>query len=116
MGVILCSLLIATIAHVNELINQTCEDLDEMSLRNEAGSHLLEIYSRCLDSEDSVQEGAFDLKRLFSMERQLSRSALKMERDTLQQLRKLRHTSEHIFHCLRHELDLKEETLNHHLS
>lgn len=147
MGVILCSLLIATIAlpiltkglsedlpyendeirtrlalneaaiaHIHELINQPCEDLDEMSLRNEAGSHLLEIYSRRLDSEDSVQEGALDLKRLFSMERQLSRSALKIERDTLQQLRKSRHISEHIFHRLRHELDLKEEALNHHLS
>ena len=147
MGVILCSLLIATIAlpiltkglsedlpyeddeirtrlalneaaiaHINELMNQPCEDLDEMSLRIEAGSHLLEIYSRRLDSEDSVQEGALDLKRLFSMERKLSRSALKVERDALQQLRKSRHISEHIYNRLRHELDLKEEALNHHLS
>ncbi|WP_337135775.1 hypothetical protein [Proteus terrae] len=46
----------------------------------------------------------------------MSRSVLKIERDTLQQLRKLCHTSEHIFHRLRHELDLKEETLNYHLS
>lgn len=50
------------------------------------------------------------------MERKLSRSALKVERDALQQLRKSRHISEHIYHRLRHELDLKEEALNHHLS
>ncbi|MEQ4924390.1 Na+/H+ antiporter [Proteus hauseri] len=146
MGVILCSLLIATfalpiltkglsedlpyeddeirtrlalneaaIAHINELMNQPCEDLDEMSLRIEAGTHLLEIYNRRLDNEDDAQVGALDLKRLFSMERQLSRSALKTEREALQQLRKSRHINEHVYHRLRHELDLKEEALNHHL-
>nr|WP_232007533.1 hypothetical protein [Providencia heimbachae] len=44
----------------------------------------------------------------------MSKSALKSKREALYQMRKGKNINERVYHRLRDELDLKEETLNHH--
>ncbi|MEI9532531.1 Na+/H+ antiporter [Moellerella wisconsensis] len=143
MGVILCSLLIASmtlpfltrglthnlpyddeeiqarfalneaaIIHLRNQINHPGDDLDEMALRAEVGNYLLEIYERHLDNNGADNSGS-DIQQFVKMEKQLSRSALQAKRAKLVQLRKDRNISEQVYIHLRHELDLKEETLNH---
>ncbi|HBO24585.1 MULTISPECIES: Na+/H+ antiporter [unclassified Providencia] len=145
MGVILCSLLIASIAlpiltkglvqdlpydndeirarlalneaamaHLRELMNHPSEDMDEIAMRTEVGAQLLEIYGRRLDNSDETESDVFDLHKMIDMERNMSRSALKAKRDALYQMRKGKNINERVYHRLRDELDLKEETLNHH--
>ena len=46
----------------------------------------------------------------------MSDSALKAKREALYQMRKGKNINERVYHRLRDELDLKEETLNHHKS
>lgn len=147
MGVILCSLLIASIAlpiltkglvqdlpydndeirarlalneaamaHLRELMNHPSEDMDEIAMRTEVGAQLLEIYGRRLDNSDETESDVFDLHKMIDMERNMSRSALKAKRDALYQMRKGKNINERVYHRLRDELDLKEETLNHHKS
>ncbi|WP_369309756.1 Na+/H+ antiporter [Providencia rettgeri] len=147
MGVILCSLLIASIAlpiltkglvqdlpydndeirarlalneaamaHLRELMNHPSEDMDEIAMRTEVGAQLLEIYGRRLDNTDETESDVYDLHRMIEMEREMSRSALKAKRDALYQMRKGKNINERVYHRLRDELDLKEETLNHHKS
>lgn len=58
----------------------------------------------------------FDLHRMIEMERSMSDSALKAKREALYQMRKGKNINERVYHRLRDELDLKEETLNHHKS
>lgn len=145
MGVILCSLLIASIAlpiltkglvqdlpydndeirarlalneaamtHLRELMNHPSEDMDEIAMRTEVGAQLLEIYGRRLDNTDETESDVYDLHRMIDMERQMSNSALKAKRDALYLMRKNKNINERVYHRLRDELDLKEETLNHH--
>lgn len=145
MGVILCSLLIASIAlpiltkglvqdlpydndeirarlalneaamaHLRELMNHPSEDVDEIAMRTEVGAQLLEIYGRRLDNTDETESDVYDLHRMIEMERQMSNSALKAKREALYQMRKNKNINERVYHRLRDELDLKEETLNHH--
>ncbi|MBP6123988.1 MULTISPECIES: Na+/H+ antiporter [Providencia] len=145
MGVILCSLLIASIAlpiltkgliqdlpydndeirarlalneaamtHLRELMNHPSEDIDEIAMRTEVGAQLLEIYGRRLDNTDETESDVFDLHRMIDMEREMSKSALKAKREALYQMRKGKNINERVYHRLRDELDLKEETLNHH--
>lgn len=145
MGVILCSLLIASIAlpiltkglvqdlpydndeirarlalneaamaHLRELMNYPSEDMDEIAMRTEVGAQLLEIYGRRLDNTDETESDVYDLHRMIEMERQMSNSALKAKRDALYLMRKNKNINERVYHRLRDELDLKEETLNHH--
>lgn len=147
MGVILCSLLIASIAlpiltkglvqdlpydndeirarlalneaamaHLRELMNYPSDDMDEIAMRTEVGAQLLEIYGRRLDNTDETESDVFDLHRMIDMERNMSRSALKAKREALYQMRKGKNINERVYHRLRDELDLKEETLNHHKS
>ncbi|HDN2510802.1 Na+/H+ antiporter [Providencia vermicola] len=145
MGVILCSLLIASIAlpiltkglvqdlpydndeirarlalneaamaHLRELMNHPSEDMDEIAMRTEVGAQLLEIYGRRLDNTDETESDVYDLHRMIEMERQMSNSALKAKREALYLMRKNKNINERVYHRLRDELDLKEETLNHH--
>lgn len=145
MGVILCSLLIASIAlpiltkglvqdlpydndeirarlalneaamaHLRELMNHPSEDMDEIAMRTEVGAQLLEIYGRRLDNSDETESDVYDLHKMIDMEREMSKSALKAKRDALYQMRKSKNINERVYHRLRDELDLKEETLNHH--
>ncbi|MDL9984629.1 Na+/H+ antiporter [Providencia rettgeri] len=145
MGVILCSLLIASIAlpiltkglvqdlpydndeirarlalneaamaHLRELMNHPSDDMDEIAMRTEVGAQLLEIYGRRLDNSDETESDVYDLHKMIDMERQMSKSALKAKRDALYQMRKSKNINERVYHRLRDELDLKEETLNHH--
>ena len=147
MGVILCSLLIASIAlpiltkglvqdlpydndeirarlalneaamaHLRELMNHPSDDMDEIAMRTEVGAQLLEIYGRRLDNTDETESDVFDLHRMIDMERNMSRSALKAKREALYQMRKGKNINERVYHRLRDELDLKEETLNHYKS
>ncbi|EKT53011.1 Na+/H+ antiporter [Providencia burhodogranariea] len=147
MGVILCSLLIASIAlpvltkglvqdlpydndeirarmalneaamaHLRELMNHPSENMDEIAMRTEVGAQLLEIYGRRLDNTDETESDIYDLHRMIDMERAMSRSALQVKRDALYQMRKGKNINERVYHRLRDELDLKEETLNHHKS
>lgn len=147
MGVILCSLLIASIAlpvltkglvqdlpydndeirarmalneaamsHLRELMNHPSEDMDEIAMRTEVGAQLLEIYGRRLDNTDETESDVYDLHRMIDMERSMSHSALQAKRDALYQMRKGKNINERVYHRLRDELDLKEETLNHHKS
>ncbi|WP_407901234.1 Na+/H+ antiporter [Providencia rustigianii] len=147
MGVILCSLLIASIAlpiltkglvqdlpydndeirarlalneaamaHIRDLMNHPSEDVDEIAMRTEVGAQLLEIYGRRLDNSDETESDVFDLHRMIEMERSMSGSALKAKRDALYQMRKGKNINERVYHRLRDELDLKEETLNHNKS
>ncbi|ENY6785498.1 Na+/H+ antiporter [Providencia rettgeri] len=145
MGVILCSLLIASIAlpiltkglvqdlpydndeirarlalneaamaHLRELMNHPSDDMDEIAMRTEVGAQLLEIYGRRLDNSDETESDVYDLHKMIDMEREMSKSALKAKRDALYQMRKSKNINERVYHRLRDELDLKEETLNHH--
>lgn len=145
MGVILCSLLIASIAlpiltkglvqdlpydndeirarlalneaamaHLRELMNHPSDDVDEIAMRTEVGAQLLEIYGRRLDNSDETESDVYDLHKMINMEREMSKSALKAKRDALYQMRKSKNINERVYHRLRDELDLKEETLNHH--
>ncbi|MEX0398185.1 Na+/H+ antiporter [Providencia rettgeri] len=145
MGVILCSLLIASIAlpiltkglvqdlpydndeirarlalneaamaHLRELMNHPSDDMDEIAMRTEVGAQLLEIYGRRLDNSDETESDVYDLHKMINMEREMSKSALKAKRDALYQMRKSKNINERVYHRLRDELDLKEETLNHH--
>ncbi|WP_272518357.1 MULTISPECIES: Na+/H+ antiporter [unclassified Providencia] len=145
MGVILCSLLIASIAlpiltkelvqdlpydndeirarlalneaamaHLRELMNHPSDDMDEIAMRTEVGAQLLEIYGRRLDNSDETESDVYDLHKMIDMEREMSKSALKAKRDALYQMRKSKNINERVHHRLRDELDLKEETLNHH--
>ncbi|WP_318837645.1 MULTISPECIES: Na+/H+ antiporter [unclassified Providencia] len=145
MGVILCSLLIASIAlpiltkglvqdlpydndeirarlalneaamaHLRELMNHPSDDVDEIAMRTEVGAQLLEIYGRPLDNSDETESDVYDLHKMINMEREMSKSALKAKRDALYQMRKSKNINERVYHRLRDELDLKEETLNHH--
>ncbi|GAB1437501.1 Na+/H+ antiporter [Providencia sp.] len=145
MGVILCSLLIASIAlpiltkglvqdlpydndeirarlalneaamaHLRELMNHPSEDMDEIAMRTEVGAQLLEIYGRRLDNSDETESDVYDLHKMIEMERNMSKSALKAKRDALYLMRKNKNINERVYHRLRDELDLKEETLNHH--
>ncbi|MGG4609753.1 Na+/H+ antiporter [Providencia sp. Me31A] len=145
MGVILCSLLIASIAlpiltkglvqdlpydndeirarlalneaamaHLRELMNYPSEDMDEIAMRTEVGAQLLEIYGRRLDNSDETESDVYDLHKMIEMERDMSKSALKAKRDALYLMRKNKNINERVYHRLRDELDLKEETLNHH--
>lgn len=145
MGVILCSLLIASIAlpiltkglvqdlpydndeirarlalneaamaHLRELMNHPSEDMDEIAMRTEVGAQLLEIYGRRLDNSDETESDVYDLHKMIEMERDMSKSALKAKRDALYLMRKNKNINERVYHRLRDELDLKEETLNHH--
>ncbi|MEQ5091096.1 Na+/H+ antiporter [Providencia rettgeri] len=145
MGVILCSLLIASIAlpiltkglvqdlpydndeirarlalneaamaHLRELMNHPSDDMDEIAMRTEVGAKLLEIYGRRLDNSDETESDVYDLHKMINMEREMSKSALKAKRDALYQMRKSKNINERVYHRLRDELDLKEETLNHH--
>ncbi|WP_432499519.1 Na+/H+ antiporter [Providencia hangzhouensis] len=145
MGVILCSLLIASIAlpiltkglvqdlpydndeirarlalneaamaHLRELMNHPSDDVDEIAMRTEVGVQLLEIYGRRLDNSDETESDVYDLHKMINMEREMSKSALKAKRDALYQMRKSKNINERVYHRLRDELDLKEETLNHH--
>ncbi|MBN6359798.1 Na+/H+ antiporter [Providencia huaxiensis] len=145
MGVILCSLLIASIAlpiltkglvqdlpydndeirarlalneaamaHLRDLMNHPSDDMDEIAMRTEVGAQLLEIYGRRLDNSDETESDVYDLHKMIDMEREMSKSALKAKRDALYQMRKSKNINERVYHRLRDELDLKEETLNHH--
>ncbi|MFW0929200.1 Na+/H+ antiporter [Providencia sp. VP23HZSY-1] len=145
MGVILCSLLIASIAlpiltkglvqdlpydndeirarlalneaamaHLRDLMNHPSEDVDEIAMRTEVGAQLLEIYGRRLDNSDESESDVYDLHRMIEMERDMSKSALKAKREALYLMRKNKNINERVYHRLRDELDLKEETLNHH--
>lgn len=145
MGVILCSLLIASIAlpiltkglvqdlpydndeirarlalneaamaHLRELMNHPSDDMDEIAMRTEVGAQLLEIYGRRLDNSDETESDVYDLHKMIDMEREMSKLALKAKRDALYQMRKSKNINERVYHRLRDELDLKEETLNHH--
>lgn len=145
MGVILCSLLIASVAlpiltkglvqdlpydndeirarlalneaamaHLRELMNHPSDDMDEIAMRTEVGAQLLEIYGRRLDNSDETESDVYDLHKMIDMEREMSKSALKAKRDALYQMRKSKNINERVYHRLRDELDLKEETLNHH--
>ncbi|UDG80942.1 Sodium, potassium, lithium and rubidium/H(+) antiporter [Candidatus Hartigia pinicola] len=145
MGVILCSLLIASIAlpiltkglvqdlpydndeirarlalneaamtSLRELMNHPSEDIDFIAMRTEVGSQLLEIYGRRLDNTDEIESDIYDLHKVIDMERDMSHLALQAKRDALYQMYKNKNINERVYYRLRDELDLKEETLNHH--
>ncbi|MBZ1501776.1 Na+/H+ antiporter, partial [Escherichia coli] len=88
--------------------------MDEIAMRTEVGAQLLEIYGRRLDNSDETESDVYDLHKMIDMEREMSKSALKAKRDALYQMRKSKNINERVYHRLRDELDLKEETLNHH--
>lgn len=106
----------AAMAHIRELMNHPSDDMDEIAMRTEVGAQLLEIYGRRLDNTDETESDVFDLHRMIEMERSMSDSALKAKREALYQMRKGKNINERVYHRLRDELDLKEETLNHHKS
>lgn len=87
------------------------EDIDEMTLRTEVGTHLLEIYGRHLDSDGDEKTANFDWHNVIRMERRMSLTALRAEREALKQLRKSKNINEHTYVHLIQELDLKEEAL-----
>ncbi len=104
----------AAMAHLRELMNHPSDDMDEIAMRTEVGAQLLEIYGRRLDNSDETESDVYDLHKMINMEREMSKSALKAKRDALYQMRKSKNINERVYHRLRDELDLKEETLNHH--
>lgn len=101
----------AAMSNLRVQMAEPLEDIDEMTLRTEVGTHLLEIYGRHLDSNSDDQTAGFDWHNVIRMERRMSLTALQAERDALKQLRKSKNISEHTYTRLVQELDLKEEAL-----
>nr|WP_314263130.1 Na+/H+ antiporter [uncultured Moellerella sp.] len=103
----------AAINRIKELISHPSDDLDEMALRTEVGSHLLETYGRRLDYSDVSKDNISDMKAIIKIERQMNREAINAERNELYRLRKVKDIDDSVHSRLMRELDLKEETLNH---
>lgn len=104
----------AALHRIKEIISHPVEDPTDMALRAEAANHLLDIYSRRLDYGDNDKDGSADMWKLAEVERQLRREALRAERDELYLLRKTKNINDEVHRKLLREIDLKEESLNHH--